>query len=138
MAKRGRKPINYSGERHGNWLILRRDRDGRFHVQCTACRFTRSYSSLEVCKRGKCKQCTVHGHTIDETGNRYGRLTIIERAKTSQLFTKWRCRCDCGTIKEVLGYALRAGRVQSCGCLSLEVSRLPPKRRTKAAMGLLK
>ncbi len=53
---------------------------------------------------------------IEETGNRYGRLTVIgwlgER--------KWLCECDCGEIREILGANLRAGKQKSCGCLRTE------------------
>ena len=51
-------------------------------------------------------------------GNKYNRLTVIEdsgqRVKGDIL---WRCRCDCGNEKLVLGYHLKNGAVQSCGCL---------------------
>ena len=63
------------------------------------------------------------GHFIDETGNKYGRLTVIEkikREKGDKTHTKWRCKCDCGNeiIADIA--TLRDGRVQSCGCLNKE------------------
>lgn len=58
---------------------------------------------------------------IDLTGQRFGRLTVIERAEDhvsgSQKFVQWICRCDCGAQCIVLGGALRRGNTQSCGCL---------------------
>jgi len=36
--------------------------------------------------------------------------------------TKYLCRCDCGTTKEVLGFKMRRGESLSCGCLSKELS----------------
>ena len=33
---------------------------------------------------------------IDETGNRYGRLTVLYRASNSGKTVKWHCLCDCG------------------------------------------
>lgn len=55
---------------------------------------------------------------IDETGNRYGRLTVIEYyGKNSDNKSLWRCRCDCGNEKITTGKSLRAGFCKSCGCL---------------------
>jgi ribosomal protein S27E len=58
---------------------------------------------------------------IDETGKRYGRLTVISRAdngKWSQ--ARWHCRCDCENTTVVNGSALRGGTSTSCGCFHAE------------------
>jgi len=61
--------------------------------------------------------------TIDETGNRYGRLTVIKRAgNTTAGKVKWLCRCDCGNTVVVIGSGLRNGVRKSCGCLHHEES----------------
>lgn len=55
---------------------------------------------------------------IDETGNVYGRLAVMERAEQGGSgHVAWQCRCECGNVKVVAGAALRGGRVRSCGCL---------------------
>lgn len=63
-----------------------------------------------------------HGF-VDETNNRYGRLTVLELvgAKGSDRGMRWKCQCDCGNIIEVAGKDLRQGKTQSCGCLMNEV-----------------
>jgi len=48
---------------------------------------------------------------IDETGNRYGILTVVARVEG-----KWLCRCDCGNLKLVTRMNLTSGRQLSCGC----------------------
>jgi hypothetical protein len=56
----------------------------------------------------------------DETGNKYGLLTVIEETDKrvpSNRCIKWRCKCECGNIKIVSGHNLRQGTVRSCGCL---------------------
>ena len=54
----------------------------------------------------------------DLTGQRFGKLLVLERAKNnSNKRVKWVCQCDCGTIKEVLGENLRSGESMSCGCM---------------------
>ena len=58
---------------------------------------------------------------IDETGNKYGRLTVIERVKNDKAGNaKWRCMCECGKVVDVLALNLRKGTTQSCGCLNIE------------------
>lgn len=66
-----------------------------------------------------------HG-VIDHIGQRFGRLTVlgISPRRSSNRSVWWRCRCDCGTVKDCPGRYLRAGRTTSCGCW---------KRRTLAA-----
>lgn len=61
-------------------------------------------------------------HLIDLTGQRFGRLTVIERAATKPGYTNasWRCRCDCGNETVVRGTSLRSGGSTSCGCYRAE------------------
>jgi hypothetical protein len=56
---------------------------------------------------------------IDITGQRFGRLLVLERAPTVRRRTMWLVRCDCGTEKEVRGDTLF--RISSCGCYHSEV-----------------
>ena len=61
---------------------------------------------------------------IDETNNRYGRLTVINQTglnKKKQAL--WLCKCDCGNFCIVNGIDLRRGHTRSCGCLMKETSR---------------
>ena len=55
----------------------------------------------------------------DETGNRHGRLVVVER-DTSRRGAYWWCQCDCGNRVSVWGSYLRAGLIQSCNCLRIE------------------
>lgn len=55
----------------------------------------------------------------DEIGNKYGKLTVISRAKSDKkdhIF--WNCQCECGTIVQVNGTHLRNGHTKSCGCIN--------------------
>ena len=58
---------------------------------------------------------------IDERGKKYGKLTVLcAAADCNTKLTRdyyWRCRCDCGGLKDVRGSKLRAGQTKSCGCL---------------------
>ena len=59
---------------------------------------------------------------IKETGNRYGKLVVLGRAKkpvtTKQKRAFWLCWCDCGEQIVVAGSRLRNGTAKSCGCLT--------------------
>lgn len=50
---------------------------------------------------------------IDLAGRRFGFWLVLERADRRKF---WRCRCDCGTLREVAGGNLRDGLTRSCGC----------------------
>jgi len=58
---------------------------------------------------------------IDLTGQRFGRLVIIEyicHNKYGQ--SLWLCKCDCGNETIVMSNHLKTGHTKSCGCLQKE------------------
>lgn len=59
---------------------------------------------------------------IDLTGNKYGRLTVLNKdnERKSSSGSYWICECECGNIKSVKSSSLRRGEIQSCGCLRNE------------------
>lgn len=60
-------------------------------------------------------------HYKDETGNKYGLLTVLHKDESKiSNYAHWVCRCDCGNITSVAGSNLRAGTTKSCGCLAKE------------------
>ena len=57
----------------------------------------------------------------DLTGQRFGRLTVIERAPNKKSpSTRWRCKCDCGKETISRGTSLTSGATLSCGCMARE------------------
>ncbi len=52
----------------------------------------------------------------DETGNIYGKLTVISFIGIRGNNARWLCRCECGNEVNVRGAMLRYGNHQSCGC----------------------
>lgn len=67
------------------------------------------------------------GKAIDETGNRYGILTVLKRVENNKYRkAQWLCQCDCGKEIVVDGCSLRSGNTKSCGCrvLSAETREL--------------
>ncbi len=57
------------------------------------------------------------GMKRDLTGERFGKLTVIEPADKKGSKIYWRCKCDCGKETVVEHYHLTEGRTKSCGCL---------------------
>lgn len=65
-----------------------------------------------------------HMRLIDITGQRFGRLFVVAKARSPSPSggSLWLCRCDCGTEKLLNSSNLRNGTTQSCGCLLTETS----------------
>lgn len=59
---------------------------------------------------------------FDHTGERFGRLLVMERAPKSRRDIRWVCLCDCGRTTQVKGGHLRRGVTRSCGCLSRDAA----------------
>ena len=64
------------------------------------------------------------GNFKDITGQKFGNLTVIEKAETVKVkhgtVVKWLCKCDCGNTRIVPGAELRRGNAKHCGCLKVE------------------
>lgn len=59
---------------------------------------------------------------IDITGQKFGRLSVIELAEKRPNCKIYACLCDCGQTKKVRMGNLRSGHIKSCGCLNSELS----------------
>jgi hypothetical protein len=62
---------------------------------------------------------------IDLTGRRVGHWTVLaihqeRRRRRNKPYILWRCRCDCGVERLVLGGNLHSGQSTSCGCVRRE------------------
>lgn len=69
---------------------------------------------------------------IDLTGQKFGKLTVLEidkeetlrrRTTSSNKKLYWKCKCDCGNIITTVGTSLRNGSTKSCGCLQKEIAK---------------
>jgi len=61
------------------------------------------------------------GRFIDITGQKFGRLTAMNRAPNSGDRVKWLFKCDCGNQIITDGASAKTGKTRSCGCLDKEV-----------------
>ena len=78
-------------------------------------------------KIGKTKSCgclKTGVKTKDLSGKKYNRLTVLQYVgRTKNRGSLWKCICECGTIKILLGRAFVSGRQKSCGCFHKEYLR---------------
>ena len=63
------------------------------------------------------------GKTIDLTGQKFGRWTVIKQGESNKYNkVRWWCKCDCGNpeLHLVISTNLTKGLSRSCGCLQKE------------------
>ena len=59
----------------------------------------------------------------DIKGEKFGRLTAVERAGKQGRHVLWRFKCECGNEIIALGINVRSGKTKSCGCIRNENGR---------------
>ena len=126
------KPNNLIGQRFGKLVVLERaenDKFGKTRWLCQCDCGNQKIINGSSLKRGLTISCGCNKieklklynekHTIDETGNVYGLLTVIDRnyEQSKDGRAMWNCQCECGNQCVVMGKLLRQGRVSSCGCM---------------------
>ena len=65
------------------------------------------------------------------TGQRFGRLLVVNPVGKIKQHLSFLCQCDCGVLKIIRGSNLKAEQVRSCGCLGREIQ---PLRNRKHGM----
>lgn len=61
-------------------------------------------------------------------GKTFGRWTVIDYAENDKFGReKWKCKCECGTIRNVSKCTLINGQSKSCGCLNRELIKIRSK-----------
>jgi hypothetical protein len=54
---------------------------------------------------------------LDLSNRRFGRWVVEGReGSTKRGISKWRCRCECGTVRAIPAPDLKYGKSKSCGC----------------------
>ena len=127
------KVIDILGQRFGRLQVIGRannTKDGSAQWVCQCDCGNQKIIAGASLRRGLSTSCGCYGlevkkanrekQTIDETGNQYGYLTVIDKNTDSSQQkdgrAMWNCQCKCGNICVVSGKLLRAGKVTSCGC----------------------
>lgn len=61
------------------------------------------------------------GTAKELTGQKFGRLTVLEYVENNKNGAIWSCCCDCGKKTMVRAYSLTSGKTKSCGCIQREI-----------------
>jgi len=126
------KVIDLTGQRFGRLIVIKRDGSDKFGKAMWLCQCdcgnqkTINGSSLRRgltvscgCKKAEEMQKYNESKVVDEVGNRYGKLVVLNRNmdfKHPDGRALWNCQCDCGNVCVVSGKLLRNRHVSSCGC----------------------
>ena len=120
------------GTEFTNWTVLskagtKKDKYIYWTCQCK-CGTIKEVKGRDL-RNGRSKSCgcltkkavseAAKNRVIDEKGNTYGFLKVLERAGSDiHQQAQWKCQCEnCGSIIIVRGADLRNGHTSSCGCI---------------------
>ena len=120
--------INLLGHQFGNLTVIKESnirnasREAQWDCECICGNIiTVSGRKLRLGKVTDCgcqpKKIKTRKH-MDLTGQRFGRLTVIEELpeRDENKRIQWKCKCDCGNIFISNSIDLRQGNTVSCGC----------------------
>ena len=129
------KPADLTGQHFGRLTVQRttdqRDKHGYVLYECHCDCGDVVLTTASNLRRGRVTRCKKCKHLLlvkDISGQRFGRLTAIERLPDtvpngSTMVHLWLCRCDCGKIVKVRSHDLLTGNTLSCGCLQRDIVR---------------
>lgn len=120
------------GKTVGRWTIIgeMRKKGKKYYVCRCECGTVKEvyYRSIENGTSSSCgclRRELNGGKVKDLTGQRFGKLRVIER-DWSRKDVYWICECDCGNRKSIKGTSLTKKKepTRSCGCIHKEVTRV--------------
>ena len=128
------KFIDLSGQHFGKLTVIERvpKPDGSHSTSafwlCQCECGTKKIISSAVLRAGKAKSCGCLNYELKDKDSlinqRFGKLTVLSRAEKPKLSkgrdAYWKCKCDCGKEKIIMGKSLKDGSTRSCGCLQSE------------------
>ena len=117
---------NITGQQFGEWKVLERVGSGKYKCRCSCGNVKTVYRKLLVsgqskscgCRRSENIFITYKNKNKELIGKQFGEWTVIDYAGNR----KMKCKCSCGTVKEVYKQALLQHVTLSCGCKQLKHS----------------
>lgn len=109
-----------TGRRFGHLLVIApagtsSSRQALWRCLCLQCG-SQHVAVGQRLRNGKTRSCGCAVQRVDMTGQVFGRWTVESHAGRSRGSTLWRCRCACGTVRDVPRTNLTGGKTTSCGC----------------------
>ena len=119
---------NLTGKRYGRLVALYRvagahSKEGYWLCKCDCgtykvvrARCLNGFHTTSCgCYSKEIRKTQHHSGPENLIGQRFGKLTVIQEA-LKQGYTRWRCLCDCGNIKDIQANHLKEGTIINCGC----------------------
>ena len=117
------RELDLIGQQFGRLKVLDNLPGGKKKCQCECGNIIEVETSNLTSGNTKSCGCLQKDRTSEASlknliGQRYGKLTVIERASNNRFnHVCWKCQCDCGGITIVDATNLRNGNTTSCGCI---------------------
>lgn len=100
---------DFTGRACGCWQVIERDRNPKskshetfWKCKCQRCGNLASVRKTDLKKKPKsCNNCKGQDLRSYKIGDRYGLLTIVDKATMRSGHTYVKCRCECGNLIEV-------------------------------------
>ena len=116
------------GQKINNWIVLDLKHNGKICKAICECRcgtikeiniYNLINGASKDCGCGR-KKMLSDTRTKDLTGQRFGRLVVVQMLKNSDKFNRrlYRCTCDCGNEIITSSLCLIGGHTHSCGCIT--------------------
>ena len=140
------KRKDLTGQKFGKLTAIRATNERKhgsvvWECECDCGSGKKVYATAEGLRAGDNTSCGCYNkarekfaqtYSVDLIGNKYGKLTVVEKTdkRTPGLNVIWRCVCDCGNECFVSTNHLQTGNTKSCGCLQghsageLEIAKL--------------
>lgn len=102
--------LEKTGKRKGSQPI--------YLCKCDLCGQIVEQTSNHLSKSTKSCGCLYYNKEYDNLINKkFGKLTVVsEIEKSKNRERMFKCKCDCGNIKDISGHNLIYNHVKSCGC----------------------
>ena len=118
------KIINLIGKIFGSLTVIEfayvKNGSAHWICKCACGNITKPKAGNDLNRRGlkSCGEGLCNRKIINLIGQKFNKLTVIERHYTKNGKVYWICRCDCGNQTYAKGYALSSGkhiRCKKCG-----------------------
>lgn len=119
------KERDLTGQVFGRLKVISKDSDSKRNYWICECKCgnivsRRSDSLKSQGEKASCgcrkRELTSQQWSAELEGQRFGKLLVLERVKSEQLRSLWKCQCDCGNIVFFPSRYLLSMGMQSCGC----------------------
>lgn len=131
-SQHSNKFIDLTGSTFGRLTVVERSsntKDGKARWLCQCSCGTQTIVTGRDIRSGHSQSCGCLKRIespalVPLDGRKFGRWTVLSRGSDSRNGrVRWLCKCECGKTALIMGYSLRGGTSESCGCLKQELTK---------------